>query len=253
MEKTLRQFQLEELEMLKRVASRLAENEIPFYLIGGSCIGALRHQGFIPWDDDVDVAILRRDFDKAEKALADLGEEMFYDPIEHHLIADAPIGHVYKNEPPLEEAPRIDVFAIDTIPDSKLMQKYQKLCALVYHVCILRRPAENRGKLRKLLTSFICNCFPAFLLNFLQKISYKGITKWKYCNNEYVSNIFGVCGDREKVPSSFYGEPRYVPFEDTLMPIPERAEDYNYHIYGDYMEYPPEEKRVPAHFKLHNQ
>ena len=144
LEYTLRQFQLCELEMLKEVSKRLQAENITFYIIGGSSIGALRHQGFIPWDDDIDIAIMRRDFDKAEKTLADLGDKMFYDAVESHKIPDAPLGHVYMLDgDSIEDAPRIDVFAIDNIPDNALSEKIQKLCALIYHVCVLRRPCKR--------------------------------------------------------------------------------------------------------------
>ncbi len=251
MEYTLRAFQLCELKMLKEVANCLEKEGIQFYLIGGSSIGALRHKGFIPWDDDIDIAIMRRDFQRAESALLNLNSEMHYDVVENHTVPDAPLGHVYfLDGVSLEEAPRIDVFAIDNIPDSKICEKYQKLCSMIYHVCVLRRPAENRGKLKKIFTSIICNCFPKFLLDFLQKVSYKGVTKWKDKQTKYVCNIYGVSGDNEKVPAEYFGTARYVAFEDAIMPIPEKAEEYNYHIYGDFMEFPPEEKRVPSHFRF---
>lgn len=237
--------------MLKQVAECLENEGVQFYLIGGSSIGALRHQGFIPWDDDIDIAIMRRDFDKAEKALADLGSDMHYDAVENHTVPDAPLGHVYLLDgDALEYAPRIDVFAIDNVPDSRLCEKYQKLCSLIYHVCILRRPAEHRGKLNKLLTTIICKCFPKCLLDLLQKLSYKGITKWKYTPTKYVSNLYGVSREKEKIPADYFGMARYVAFEDTIMPIPEKAEEYNTHIYGNFMELPPEEKRVPSHFRF---
>lgn len=248
MEKRLRQFQLNELEMLKEIAECLSRAEVQFYLIGGSCLGALRHKGFIPWDDDVDIAILRKDFDRAEKALAKLGAEMLYDPIENHRVPDAPLGHVYWLEDGvLEEAPRIDVFAIDNVPDSSFLERYQDIWAKVYHLCVLRRPSENRGRLNGILTKIICK-FPKFLLDFLQRRAYKVITRWKDCSTEYVSNLFGVSGKKEKVPAVFYGKARYVPFEDIMMPIPEMAEEYSTHIYGDYMAFPPEEERSPSHF-----
>lgn len=245
----LRQFQLEELKLLKEISRELQANNIDFYVIGGCSIGALRHKGFIPWDDDVDIAVMRKDFDRTEEVLSKVGGTMLYDPVESHKIPDAPLGHAYMLcDKPLEDSPRIDVFAIDNVPDSKLSRKYQKLCALIYHVCILRRPAENRGKLKKALTYAICNFVPKFMLDWLQRLSYKGLTKWQLSETEYVSNIFGVSGDRETVPKSYFGTPRFVPFEDTLVPIAEKAEEYNTHIYGDFMELPPEEKRVPSHF-----
>lgn len=249
MSESLREFQLKELQMLKAMAEQLETAGIKFYLIGGSSIGALRHQGFIPWDDDVDVAIMRKDFSRAEKALCQMDKKFLYDPVENHIVPDAPLGHIYFNDGrPLDEAPRIDVFAIDNVPDSPLSEKFQKLCSMIYHVCVLRRPAENRGKLKKIFTYAICKFCPKFILDILQKLAYKGVTKWKDTPTKYVCNIYGVSGDKEKVPASFYGIPRYVPFEDALMPIPEKAEDYNTQIYGNYMEFPPEELRTPSHF-----
>ena len=254
MEYTLRDFQLCELKMLKSVMECLEKEGIQCYIIGGGSIGALRHEGFIPWDDDIDIAIMRCDFAKAEKVLKNLDEDMFYDSVENHVIPDAPLGHVYLlDESDMKNAPRIDIFAIDNVPDSKLAEKYQKLCAMVYHVCILRRPAENRGKVKKIFTYMICKFFPTFLLDFLQRLSYKGLTKWQNCDTKYVSNIFGVSGDKEKVPAHYFGEARYVKFEDILVPIPEKAEEYNTQIYGDFMKFPPEEKRVPSHFRFKNQ
>ncbi len=235
--------------MLKALAKQLDSVGVQFYLIGGSSIGALRHHGFIPWDDDIDIAIMRCDFKRAEKALSRLNDNMLYDPVENHVIPDAPLGHMYMNDGrPLEEAPRIDVFAIDNVPDSPVLEKIQKLFAMIYHVCILRRPAENRGKLKRIFTYAICKFCPKFLLDFLQKISYKVITRWQDKPTKYVCNIYGVSGDREKIPASFFGTPRYVPFEDAVMPIPEKAEEYNTHIYGNFMEFPPEEQQVPSHF-----
>ncbi|MBO5796923.1 MAG: LicD family protein, partial [Clostridia bacterium] len=214
MNTTLRQFQLEELAMLKAMAACLEEAGVPFYLLGGSCIGALRHRGFIPWDDDVDIAILRRDFDAAEAALTRLQEPLLYDPVEHHRVPDGPLGHIYTTAWPLEQSPRIDVFAIDHVPDSRFWRRYQKLCANIYHVCVLRRPAENRGRMMRWLTALICK-LPAWLLNAMQRKAYKGITRWKDRDTACVSNLFGVRGEKERVPAAYYGTPRFVPFEDT--------------------------------------
>lgn len=250
MEYTIRQFQLEELNMLKVVAECLQKNNIPFYLTGGSCIGALRHKGFIPWDDDADIAILRKYFDAAELALSKIDGEFFYDSADKHCIPDAPIGHIFKkNTDTIESSPKIDIFAIDSVAEGKFARKYQQFCALVYHVCVLRRPALNRGFLKKVFTYSICKFLPNRFLNFLQRKSYKGLTKWKDLDTEFVSNFYGVKGKREVVPRAFFGEPRFVTFEDMQMPIPEKAEEYMTHIYGDFMEFPPEEERVPIHFK----
>lgn len=238
--------------MLKKTKDCLDNAGITFYLTGGSCIGVLRHKGFIPWDDDIDIGIMRRDFDLAEKALAELDDTMVYSAVENHIIPDAPLGHIFKNEANLENAPCIDVFAIDNIPDGRLAKKYQAFCAKVYHLCVLRRPSKNRGKLNAVFTKIVCS-FPKKILDFLGRRAYNGLTRWQYEDTEYVSNIFGVRGAKEVVPRAFFGKPRLAEFEDTQMPIPEKAEEYMTHIYGDYMALPPEHERVPLHYAdLHN-
>lgn len=248
MDFSLRQFQIEETAMLEAVANCLQKQNIRFYLLGGSCIGALRHGGFVPWDDDVDIAIMRCDFAAAEKALSELDASLIYDPVEDHILAEAPLGHVFKANLPLDQSPRIDVFAIDTVPQGALARKYQKVCANIYHLCVLRRPSKNRGTFNRVFTTVICKCLPSWLLNILQKMAYRGITRWQNKDTGYVSNLFGLRGDREIVPADYYGTPRFVPFEGLMMPIPEKAEEYMNHVYGDYMKLPPEEERAPVHF-----
>ena len=61
---TLRQMQLSELKMLKEAIAFFEENDITYYAIGGTLLGAVRHKGFIPWDDDVDLGIPREDYDR---------------------------------------------------------------------------------------------------------------------------------------------------------------------------------------------
>ena len=69
----LRQLQLETTEMMGNVHEVLASNQIRHYLLGGSALGAVRHKGFIPWDDDMDIGVFRKDFEKTEQLLSDMG------------------------------------------------------------------------------------------------------------------------------------------------------------------------------------
>ena len=98
MEDGLKRLHVRLLDMLVELRKFANENDIKFFLVGGSALGAWRHQGFIPWDDDVDIAMMRTDFEKMEKAMKKAGNhlgEYIYSPVEEQLMPDAPIGYLY--------------------------------------------------------------------------------------------------------------------------------------------------------------
>ena len=96
--KELEGLQQRLVEMLLAFQRFTDDHGLTFFLVGGSALGAYRHQGFIPWDDDVDVAMMRSDFEKMEKLMASEGNrigEFIYSPVEDHIIPEAPIGYLY--------------------------------------------------------------------------------------------------------------------------------------------------------------
>ena len=98
MENGLKELQQRLVEMLSSFQKFTQQNGMIFFLVGGSALGAVRHQGFIPWDDDVDIAMMREDFEKMEYLMSlqhDRLGEFIYSPVEKHMIPDAPIGYLY--------------------------------------------------------------------------------------------------------------------------------------------------------------
>ncbi|MBP3206811.1 MAG: LicD family protein [Campylobacter sp.] len=129
----LRQMQLEMVKMIDQINKLFKENDIRYTLLGGSVLGAIRHKGFIPWDDDMDIAVWRKDFEKAENLLANL-KPYTYEFARKHIIPDAPTGHLHliNEKYTLELSPTIDVFALDMVPNNKIERKKVQFMANIF-------------------------------------------------------------------------------------------------------------------------
>ena len=249
---TLRELQLNLLEMLIKLDKILKENNIQYYLIGGSALGAIRLKGFIPWDDDIDIGILRSDFEKMEKILSEIKlNEMKYCKIGENIIQNAPIGYLYdmtNKDKKIEDMPTIDIFPIDGIPKSKLLRKIQKNFALIYHLSISQLEAKNRGEIIKIISKIILKITPKKFFKFYQKICKKIIVNWDIQETNYCANIFGQARyEKEIMPKKYFGNPKYVQFENMVFPVPELTHEYLTHLYGDYMKLPKISDRKPKH------
>ncbi len=248
----LRKFQLELLKMLKEVDKVLKNENIPYFLVGGSVLGTIRHKGFIPWDDDIDIGLYRKDFEKMEKILQEkLPLNLMYCKIGENKISNAPIGYLYDiSNPkiPLAKTITIDIFAIDNVPESRILKKVQAIFSKIYHLCIYRIPAKNRGKKAYYFTKLVLDLFPNFLLDFLQSLSKKVITHWNKKETKDICNLFGMKKYyKEIMPREYIGNPVLKEFEGYLFPIPEQWDKYLTHLYGDYMKLPPKELQKPSH------
>lgn len=238
------------LEMIDAADKILRENDIEYFLICGTALGAVRHKGFIPWDDDVDIGIKREYFDKAENILSKLsGKYMVYSFAEKNIIPGAPIGRLHYIRFPftIETAPTIDFFVLDGVPSCRVYQKLQVFFMKVYHLCVLRRPSENRGRKAKLLTAFILKIFPSCFLDFIQKIAKVILSAWPCSSAPFIANFYGLNRNHEIVPARCFAEPQFAEFENMRLPIPSEIDCYLTSLYGDYMKLPPKEEQRPSH------
>lgn len=140
------------VEMLTSFQNFTEKNGIQFFLVGGSALGAYRHKGFIPWDDDVDIAMMRSDFEKMERLMKKRGNrlgEFLYSPVENHVIPEAPIGYLYDTahaNKGYENTAKIDIHPIDGVPENRFLRKIQKISSLIYYLSEYRLPVKNKGK-----------------------------------------------------------------------------------------------------------
>jgi lipopolysaccharide cholinephosphotransferase len=249
----LRKMQLEIVSMIRNVDQLFKKNNIKYWLLAGSVLGSIRHKGFIPWDDDMDIAVMRCDFDKAEELLSEM-ELYIYEYAEKHIIPDAPIGHLHlvNDKYIIENSPTIDIFALDAIPEGKVEQYWFRFIAVIHHICVLRRPPENRGRINKVFCAILFKLIPNKIWDHIQRKSLCFIKKKGNRATEYIGNLWGDYGKKEYFRGEMFASSILSEFEGLRLPIPMHPDMYLKQLYRNYMELPPLEKRQPKHRSFEN-
>lgn len=248
----LREHQLHLLEMLCYLDSVCKKYQIRYFLVGGSALGAVRHQGFIPWDDDIDVAMPRIDLEKFERAMTiESHPEFRFEPCDTHSFPHPPFAFISRKNPLNSrgvKVPCLDIFPLDGVPESLFLQRTQELASFVYHLSVYREVPKNRGALAARMSQIFLTVCPSFILS-IMRILAKAVVVWKrYDNAISIANIYGMARYKKEImPRQYIGKGSLGSFEGKNFPIPENYDSYLQHLYGNYMNLPPESKRVPAH------
>ena len=259
-ELSLEEIKSIELDILKYVKKVCEENNLRYFLCGGTLLGAVRHKGFIPWDDDIDIALPRDDYLKLIKILDDghryrslsvYNNEDYYYPFAK--IVDTNTILENDNLYPLKElGVYIDVFPIDGLPQKSKKINYHLtkliiLRKLLYLSRIRNCYKSRRGIILNLLVYVIW--FFSRMIGWRRWISIieKLATKYEYNNSEKVGCVVAGYGKREIMNKEVFEEIIYLEFEGDFFSAPIGYDKYLTNLYGDYMQLPPENKRVSKH------
>lgn len=257
-----------DMEIVKEVVGICDAHGFKYYMLGGTMLGAIRHHGFIPWDDDIDLGMPREDYEAflqaAPKELAGHLKVVNYrtDPGYQYYITRVldtgtqVVEERIGNDNKYTHA-SIDIFPIDGTPNNPLIRKlyyfrvmyHRALMSLCYKDSIDRK--RKRGKMEKLLL-WIMERVPVEKLTtpYKQKCKIdKLLRRQKVAGSAYIGNLMGAYRTREIVPADYYGEGIFYPFENMLLRGMDKADAYLTHTYGDYMQLPPEGQRK-THFKI---
>ena len=237
-------YQQKLLDLIKRFDQFCTAHAICYSLCDGSLLGAIRHNGFIPWDDDLDIIIDRNNLNKLRhaKGLSAYGlaiEREYWIEKVRSTTGDDANGY----------QPTIDVFILDRAPKSKFHQQLKNL--LIRSLQGMMKPAPHyaqyswKNKILSFALYLLGRLFPADVKFWLyQKISMAyGGNRSPYCS--CYNEPFHYVGILHKGPVMDSLERH--PFEDTELPIIRGYHDFLTNIYGDYMTPPPVQEQKPLH------
>lgn len=258
----IRKLQLTELNILKEVLKVFDENNIPYFALGGTMLGAVRHHGFIPWDDDIDIGVPREDYDRLH-ALAiqfpsylkycsyqnDSSYPYYFSRIEDNRIL------VRSDRTEIDELTPawIDIFPLDGMPNTVLFRKLHSYGILIARMLfqisrfdlIVNTKRTNRPISEKIIIRLVkmlhaqkwVSCRASFYI--LDKL----LNRFPYSGSDYQINAMGAYKLREMFNKEVFGNGQLYQFEDVQIRGPINYEMYLSQLYGDW--------RTPADFSHH--
>lgn len=244
------------LVIAKEIDKMCRENGIKYYLFGGSALGAKRHKGFIPWDDDLDIVFDPENYDKfIELCRTNLDTNKYVlqeggvDWPEHFSKIRLKGTHIreygeyYINED--MDGIFVDIFRVDNAPNSKIARVIQYFWGKL----LLAYAMKKKGYKADSTAKRIMNVFATALkFNPIYKLARIQYYKYNARHTDWTSDVMGrTRWHNAFIHRDIYGEPKEVEFEDTMLFAHHDLNKYLTISYGDYMKLPPEDKRVGMH------
>jgi lipopolysaccharide cholinephosphotransferase len=246
--------------ILKQFAEFCDEHGLVYYLAYGTLIGAIRHNGYIPWDDDIDVWMPRADYDKLlesfnrEKRFPELKLISPFDKGARHTFVKIINTDTVKIETGTTYRDTflgvdIDVFPLDGQPtEEKAFLKYFKRLDLRYKIHLCSILDHKHGSMKRRLAAGVAALIPQFMIRRMIKKCDKLAKCYDYSTATYIgskASLYNYTNDRYKKED--FSERIKVRFEDADFYAPVGYDKILRSLYKDYMQLPPEEKRVTHH------
>lgn len=264
MEKQLTDLQTKMLEMMNWFHTFCIDNDITYYMIGGTMLGAARHQGFIPWDDDIDIGIPRKDYDALvglSASLRNAGSRYLIESYKDgNIDYQYAYAKVYDTSTTLIENRRskpkrglfIDVFPLDGISGetreeavSNFAVINKKLNMLAARTCDVRK---GRSWWKNIAVKVV-GLLPDSIMRYTKMIDeLEAMCRLNdFYSSKYAGNLIGMWRDREIMPRAFFGNPVLYRFENSSFYGVEKVDEYLKNVYGDWRKLPPIEKQKSEH------
>lgn len=262
--KDQKEISLEELkkiafEMLKYLDTVCKENNIKYFLFAGTALGAVRHGGFIPWDDDIDVILFRDDYNRLIDILHK--KDSKYNILSNRIQDDYFYFHskLVDTKTILVETPVpyitdlgvfLDIFPLDYLPNNaverkRIKRKFRFYSFLKFSALQLENISKTFvKKIAHDLAKPICRVIGWKYFDKKLKSILKTLNAEK---TEYAESLVGGIFSNRNIKASWFDSQKMMMFEGQEFPVPAEYDKWLHEIYGDYMKLPPEEERVTHH------
>lgn len=261
MEETLRKLQLTQLEILKVVDCFCREHHLKYSLYAGSLLGAVRHKGFIPWDDDLDVCMPRSDYNQFIALWEQTNPNGYILQNKENTPAFwQSFSKIRKDHTTFLQEQReagqyhtgifLDVFPLDRIPDGGINRRLFKWHCMKYQLLTREFIPPRAGTVVRVGSSLILACTPERRREKVRQNELKKITQYNGQRNLEVAAIETMASLEKTFASDMLDTYTELPFEDGTFMCFSKWDAYLSRKYGDYMQLPLEEERAWKHHPI---
>ena len=253
-ESKLRQIQLIELRILEIVSDILDRHQIEYWLDWGNLLGAVRHSGFIPWDDDIDIGVKYEDYKKIQEILLrELPNDIFLQNSDTDESYNSYEGLKLRDKASSIDGSRekntgifIEIFPMYKVPNTKIFQKMQIELYRIFVSSRIDKSNKFKIKIRRYFSKFIT------LFISLERLEEKIINMHKLTKNYLYRHALH---SKSKSVDYYFTENSLFPigaieYEGRKFKCPHDVNEYLTIAFGNYMELPPIEERKPGHMEI---